>query len=73
MSNGKSMIRSDKVMYLEMFEKSKRLVNLVQKRINLIKLRQEVHKNLYNTTTEITKLELSFKKLVDKLSKQIPK
>ena len=70
--NGIGMIKSDKTMFIEMFETNKKLVNLIQTRTDLIELRNKTHKNLYNTTTEITELELGLKKIVEKLSKQIP-
>ena len=42
------MIDSDKAMYLEMFEKNKSLVELIQARTNLNKLKSEVRLNIYN-------------------------
>lgn len=72
MNNKTSMMKSEKVKFLPMFEANKQLVNLVATRTMLIKMRSQVHKDLYNTSTKITKIEESLKKIVSDLDKKIP-
>ena len=68
-----TMMKSNDVKYLQLFETNKNLINLIENRTMLNKMRSQVHKDIYNNTTEITKIEESLKKIVLDLEKIIPK
>ena len=72
MNNKKTMMELEKAMFLPMFEANKQLVNLVTTRTMLNKMRSQIHKDIYNNTTKITKIEESLKNIVLDLDKKIP-
>ena len=72
MTTKKTMMKSNDVKYLQLFEANKKLVNLIETRTMLNKMRSQIHKDIYNNTTAITKTEESLKKIVLNLQKKIP-
>ena len=69
--NGATMIKSSIAMYLEMFEKTRILSELIQERTRLQKNKSIVHKCIYNNTTDIKKLEEELIPIIAKLKNKI--
>lgn len=66
-----TMIENQNVMYLEMFEENKVLLDLIQVRGELKKQKDQLHKITYNNTTNITESEKKLSFIVEKLKNKI--